>query len=688
MKMRWERTGLLVGMLAMLAPGLRADDVTPTALTVKEAASTDEAFDFFLKEAEVVTASRRAQKKSDSPVAIDVITREEIAQSGALNIWDLLRFRVGLDVSEGNSIEGNPVQLNVRGLPEEFNQALLVLIDGRSVVSPLNSGVFWRNLPIALEDIERIEIVRGPNSALFGANAGHGVINIISKKPEGSGGEFHSEAGQFGYLRSHLGLSLGEGRAKVRASLTDRTISTFPNTQGNTDRDLTGQKDSRLNARASVQAWEDGEVELFAGGVQTAFSEPGVLGVNGGTYDEQYLMAQLRQKLGDHSLELMLARKQDNVSYGSALITEQVYDADLLGRLSLLDGKALTTLGGSFRHMHAASRFIFDRQGAAQGSRQDGAVENKMKRAYLSETLSPADWVTMVLAGSYEGSDTGGDWPAYQGALILKPWEGHSLRLSGSKSPTMPSLQNKYQDVIIPVATGFPVGAPPGPWLLPALFVRGADITPSQVASYEATWSSTFLERKLTAEITGFQMEIAGQPSIRATNAPNEFIPGQYSAPWAYVYVGSPLATANTFNIVLRGTETVLTYKPRLGTTLQLNHTYEDQYTDNSDPTRDFITPWNKVNFLANSELLWGFNAGARVGWVGRHRAYIGSRFASAWIEDQAKVDLRLGYKPAKDIEVYVMGVNLDHAIRTENVDGATQPQMYFGGVNLAWGGN
>jgi iron complex outermembrane receptor protein len=168
------------------------------------AASPDAgAFDFFLKEAEVVTASRRAQKISDSPVAIDVITREEIAASGARDIWDLLRFKVGMDVEQASSIDGNVAEVNVRGLPGEFSQSLQVLIDGRSVLSASNSGVYWEDLPVSLDDIERIEIVRGPNSPLFGANAGQGVINIITIKPgDGDGAEFRGEVGQYGW---HLG---------------------------------------------------------------------------------------------------------------------------------------------------------------------------------------------------------------------------------------------------------------------------------------------------------------------------------------------------------------------------------------------------------------------------------------------------------------------------------------------------
>ena len=115
--------GLTAPIMAAAAPVKAVKATKPAAVKPAEVMSVDDTFEFFAKEAEVTTASRRAQKKSDSPVAIDVITREDIDASGAINIWDLLRFRVGVDVSEETSIEGNAVQLNVRGLPVSSRRA-------------------------------------------------------------------------------------------------------------------------------------------------------------------------------------------------------------------------------------------------------------------------------------------------------------------------------------------------------------------------------------------------------------------------------------------------------------------------------------------------------------------------------------------------------------------------------------
>lgn len=709
-----EHLALLLGALALLAPGLRAAEApvapAPAPAAAVAEASADEAFDFFLKEAEVVTASRRAQKKSDSPVAIDVITREEIEKSGALNLWDLLRFRVGLDVAENTSIEGNPVQVNVRGLPNEFSQSLQVLVDGRSIVSGINAGIFWRNIPAELQEIERIEIVRGPNSALFGSNSGQGVINIITRKPVGGGqGEFHASVGRDLSQLQSFSMEAGSAANGVRLSVSDRRIGSNPQVNGDTSVDMSGVSlDRRINARGNFSLWEDGEAELFGGLHDQEYRiaspaspiSPVATGAGGGDHGS-YLMAQVRQKVADHALELNVSRRDESHKYSGATSIERVTDADLLTRINLLEGKSAGILGGSWRRNDAESGYVFD-FGLSQ---ERGRVSNTQRRIYASESLSLVDWATLVAAGSLEASDMSGQYPAYQGAVILKPTENHNLRLSGSRSPSMPSLMNKKSNIFIKLFdTGpFPSAMGPDPSVDNAfpgfsdypvgIIALGHDVKPTQVSSYEATWSSSLLDRRVLAEVTYFHMEIDGIINFQtdqapiATMLPFRFAPltnGSYAGAVQYVYYD------NTTSAVLRGVETVLTFKPVNGTTLQVNHTYEDVYFNNPkdavDPFEWNVTPWNKVNVLASTELPWGFNASGQLGWVGKHVSYLGSRTRQGWIEDQGKLDLRLGYKPTKDVELYATALNLGHALRTEGLDGTAAAQTYFGGVNVRWG--
>jgi iron complex outermembrane recepter protein len=127
---------------------------------------------------QVTSVSKKEQKLSKTGAAVHVITQEDIRRSGATNIPDLLRTVPGVDVAR---IDANSWAISIRGFNDRYANKVLVLIDGRSVYSPTFSGVFWEGQDVPLEDIERIEVVRGPGGTVWGANAVNGVINIITK---------------------------------------------------------------------------------------------------------------------------------------------------------------------------------------------------------------------------------------------------------------------------------------------------------------------------------------------------------------------------------------------------------------------------------------------------------------------------------------------------------------------------
>ncbi len=135
--------------------------------------------DFFDDIPTVLTVSRLEQPKSESPSAVTVINREMIKASGVRHIADIFRFVPGFIV--GNS-SGNSPTVTYHGLGSTYNRQLQVIIDGRSVYIPSFGGIPWTSLPIILEDIERIEITRGPNAASYGANSFLAVINITTRE--------------------------------------------------------------------------------------------------------------------------------------------------------------------------------------------------------------------------------------------------------------------------------------------------------------------------------------------------------------------------------------------------------------------------------------------------------------------------------------------------------------------------
>jgi iron complex outermembrane recepter protein len=146
-----------------------------------------------LMDIKVTSVSKKEEKLSKTKAAIFVISSEDIRRSGATNIPDLLRMAPGVDVEQ---INANSWAISIRGFNSRYSDKVLVLIDGRTVYSPYFSGVFWDQLEMPLEDIDRIEVIRGPGGTVWGANAMNGVINIITKSSKDTkGGLVTAEGG-------------------------------------------------------------------------------------------------------------------------------------------------------------------------------------------------------------------------------------------------------------------------------------------------------------------------------------------------------------------------------------------------------------------------------------------------------------------------------------------------------------
>lgn len=162
---------ILTSLLFLGPPSARCDagddQVDYTNLSIEE-----------LMDIEVTSVSRRPEKLSEAPAAVFVITQEDIRRSGATSIPELLRMVPGVQVA---SIDASKWAITARGFNGRFANKLLVLVDGRSVYTPLYSGVFWDVQDMLLADVDRIEVIRGPGATMWGENAVNGVINVITK---------------------------------------------------------------------------------------------------------------------------------------------------------------------------------------------------------------------------------------------------------------------------------------------------------------------------------------------------------------------------------------------------------------------------------------------------------------------------------------------------------------------------
>lgn len=224
----------------------------PAALAAPQADLAELSLEQLL-EIEVTGASRREQKLSRTPAALYVITQEEIRRSGLTTVPELLRLAPGLHVARINS---STWAISARGFNGRFASKMLVLVDGRTVYSPLYSGVYWEMQDLLVDDIDRIEVIRGPGAAMWGANAMNGVINIVTKHARDTqGGLVAAGAGNvqdaFGALR--FGGRIGERfhyRFYSKTAVRDHMLTARGASAG----------DAWRNSRTGLRAdWDFGE---------------------------------------------------------------------------------------------------------------------------------------------------------------------------------------------------------------------------------------------------------------------------------------------------------------------------------------------------------------------------------------------------------------------------------------------
>ncbi len=174
----------------------------------------------------VTSVGKRSQPRDEAAAAVFVITQEDIRRSGATTLVEALRMVPGVHVARGSADDW---AVGIRGFTSRLSRSMLVLIDGRSVYTPLFAGVYWQVQDTLLEDVDRIEVIRGPGGTLWGANAVNGVVNVITKSAADTHGQLVTGGGgsqerAFGGAR--LGGVLGKSlHYRVYGKAFDRDAS-------------------------------------------------------------------------------------------------------------------------------------------------------------------------------------------------------------------------------------------------------------------------------------------------------------------------------------------------------------------------------------------------------------------------------------------------------------------------------
>lgn len=451
-----------------------ATDADPSAPTPSDDLDADipEIQGDFLAEAYervVITASRVGQDPLDSPSTLTVLTSEDIRLSGAISITDILRRVVGVDVM--HPAVGN-ADISIRGFNRELNNKVLVLVDGRTIYQDFLATTIWPSIPVALEEIERIEVIRGPGSAVYGANALTGVINIITRTPgEGPAVTATATAGTPGVGRGAAVVSGRKGADAYRFSVSfdqhDRWASPIPLTPNNTVPD-----DVALTPFTEDQ--RRGMFRVAANGrLDHTFSDKAFLSVSGG-YSESLSELQNIGALGNYGFDLRHFYVRADASYEPVIlrafwnsdhgevgpwledansnftlrspVENDIIDLEIEAPLEFQTGPIKHTLniGGGYRY----KRFAF---GYFAGGFDTPYEENHYK-LFINEQASIGK---LKAVGSIRVDAS--PWLALRetisprGALIYRLFDKTSIRATGGTSFRAPNAVENYMDFALPV---------------------------------------------------------------------------------------------------------------------------------------------------------------------------------------------------------------------------------------------
>ena len=296
---------------------------------------------------EITTVSKRPELLVDAASAVQVITAEEIRRSGAASLPEALRLAPNLHVAQ---VDSRQWAISARGFNATTANKLLVLIDGRTVYTPLFSGVFWDVQNVMLEDIDRIEVISGPGATLWGANAVNGVINVITKSARDTQGALVS-AGSGSMLRGFGNARYGDriGRDlyfRVYGMGFDRGDTDFPSGRAADTDWFIGQGGFRADWLPAHGASATVQGNFYGGDI--ARTVPGDISVDG-----QNLLGRWTKPLAnqsDLSLQVYWDRTHRRIPRSISEVLN-TYDIELQHRLPLGERHQLIW-GGGYRLMH------------------------------------------------------------------------------------------------------------------------------------------------------------------------------------------------------------------------------------------------------------------------------------------------------------------------------------------------
>ena len=442
---------------------------------------------------EVTTYSKAPTGLWATPAAMVVITRDDILRSGATSIADALRLAPGVEVGR---LSSTTWAVGIRGLQNNFSKSVLVLIDGRNVYTPLFAGVYWDVQDMPLENIDRIEVIRGPGGTIWGPNAANGVINIITKSSANTAGILATGlVGTSDQTIDNVQYGVKAGNISVRTYGRGFTRNHEYHTDGINEDDW---HQERVGFRADLASGRD---SYFAEGDAYRGNSPHIIGT-GPVYDETSggdinlkWERQFKSGSGFYLQGYFDRTLRDNTPLGEARDT---IDIDFIHHFRIFETQSITYGGGlHWSPYKVMAQYSFETLTPSSGT-------DYVHTGFLQDDIEVTHHLSVTLGAKLQDNNYTGFAAQPSGRVLWTVKEHQALWLGVTRAVTTPSdLEESFflQGAIAPTAFIQVVG--------------NKQFKSENVTGYEAGYRGLFSDR-LYVDVSGFWNQYSQLQSFSA----------------------------------------------------------------------------------------------------------------------------------------------------------------------------
>ena len=661
----------------------------------------------------VITASRTEQVLHEVPAAVSVMSAEQIEQIPADDFADLLRNIPGMNVSQ---ISARDINMTTRGSTASLETAQLVLVDGRTLYLDFFGFVMWDFMPTHPGEIKQIEVVRGPGSAVWGANAMNGVVNVITKRPkEMVGTRLSIGAGELGTVIGSLTTAVAGEKSGFKGTLAyyeqdpyPRPEGSIPGTEGPTNPDGTpyppfdnkGTEQPKIDLRYDYDTTDDSTWRVSGGYAGT----DGLVHTGIGPFDIND-KAEMTYGQLDWNKQALQVSFYANFLEGDAT---NLLAFDTSGQRLLFDfasdtynlGITNTSVAGD---SHILTYGANARRNDFELSIAPGGEERNEWGIFLQDEILLGDKFRWVIGGRYDDIDPIDGVFSPRTTFLYSPTPNNTFRLSYNEAFRAPSMVNNYLEIVLLN----PVVLPTGPYIFPSVAGGNIDLVEESLTSIEIGWVGTFNASTVTLSI--YETETTDSIDFfTAATYTSQFPPPNFPLPPFVLDIPPPLGLQgllpaafsyrNAGEIINKGVEFSWGYNPRGIWSFYFNASWQDE--PETTGIEEEPLPSGKLVVPVNIPPEWRFNAALTLNderWFGsagfnyQDEAFwtdvLDSRFWGP-TDSFTQFNASLGYRFSDAVSLSVNGQNLTDERVQQHVFGDIISRKVTGVLSISLGGS